>query len=530
MLAAEPVARLIASGLCIALEELTIYGSLQDLGVLWDLLDASTALKRLEMRSASPAPDSAPRLAARPHTLRLANCNTRWLTTLVASSLCERLQHLELVRLQGVSKGTWPSVPVEGLAWFGADNVSLPAFAAEQVIARLSPALEALELSDVSVSPPIIERVNAFESLRTLALRGRAVGDREAAALGPCLNRVERLDVSSTSITDRGLHCIADAAARVRSIDMSGLGVSGEAMCELVTRARCLEDLSACRIPGAPDDFASLGAALGQSEDRWRALSFDGTPIDDRVGCELGGQRLSSVRLNHTRVGRATAEKLLGSAGLAALSHLELGFCTLGDLGPAPGVRPRLASLLLGGTRLGLAEPEAFFDPDRLPALIALDLSHHRLAPGAVPALARMARTNRMRMLRIVDSPLWKPADFAELFEAIGPTVVALAAGRDWSSQALAVEALARTATPALTHLDLGECEMEPTLLARLLDTNPLQRLATLSAWGEQPEVVELLADHAIMHRLARVQVVGAEGLEVLEQSGLLGRYTVVSG
>ncbi|HWN69083.1 MAG TPA: hypothetical protein VNM90_15700 [Haliangium sp.] len=70
---------------------------------------------------------------------------------------------------------------------------------------------------------------------------------------------------------------------------------------------------------------------------------------------------------------------------------------------------------------------------------------------------------------------------------------------------------------------------MEPALLQRLLDTN-LQRLATLSVSGERPEVVELLASHAVVNRLARVQVAGAERLETLEQSTLLGPYTVVSG
>ncbi|HWN69082.1 MAG TPA: hypothetical protein VNM90_15695 [Haliangium sp.] len=109
MVAAESVKRLVASGLCMGLEGLMVYGTLQTPDSLWALLDALTELQWLDLRSPSPMLGSAPPVAARPSALHLGNCNTRWPTALTASSLFERVQRLKLVRLQGVSKGMWPS-------------------------------------------------------------------------------------------------------------------------------------------------------------------------------------------------------------------------------------------------------------------------------------------------------------------------------------------------------------------------------------------------------------------------------------
>ena len=528
MMTDESIARIIRSGLRTGLRELAITSRPPSLDAVWTLLDASPRLRHVALCDLGPVPDAIPATVSRPTTVRLTAMDGRWLKAMSGSPLFERVQALDVVGLQSAGKAVWPSVPIEKLSSLAVDQGVLPVGMSARVLTRLSAGTTSLTVAGDPLPDAVIEHINALDELRNLDVcRCRKLGDRQLAMLGPALARLEHLNLSHATLSRDGVKSIVTTSARLKAIDVSGTRLDGDALRELVSGLETLEALAAGWLSGTPDEFAVLGPAL--AEERWRRLTFEATPVDDRVGTALRGSRLSSVSFRNTKVGRATGEHLLGGPGLEGLRDVDLDYCALEELTPPGNPRPHLVALSLRGTRLEPTDPAAILHGERLPALTFLDLHTNRLGPEAASALADISARNRMRVLRISNTPRWKAKDFAELFAAAGPSLVELVAGRDGSGDAQAIAGLANVETPALARLDLSECVMAADTLQALLEGNALPRLEALRVTDDEPGVGDVLASHPIIGRLRTVQLVGEEWPEVLEQSPLLGRYALVS-
>jgi Leucine-rich repeat (LRR) protein len=209
-----------------------------------------------------------------------------------------------------------------------------------------------------------------------VSLRGTAVSDQNLVALGALGGVVRKLDVSGTGIGDDGMAAFT-RLPQLEELDLTGTTITDRGLGQL-------------KVPGLRrlilNNTYVEGTGLAASESL-EELDLLGSPVSD-AGLETIARSAPGLRRLHLGETDVTSAGLAALASLGKLQHLDLAATDIGDEGlKRLSKLSSLRFLRLRETRLSDAGL-AYIAP--LSSLEYLDLGRTRISNVGLPALAQL--------------------------------------------------------------------------------------------------------------------------------------------
>ena len=373
---------------------------------------------------------------------------------------------------------------------------------ARALLPEANNAFTTLRLVDSS-GEALVERACALGcDLQALALQATSLPRSlwEQLIVSGVLRHTGTLSLAYSNFASTALAALGEAAPELSHLDLSGLQMSALDGCVLPEKLRALEVCSA----GWTD------AHMQQWLKEERALPLEEVDLSDNpdltdVGMLLLVERARGLRrLNLTNT--SVSQRTLVAFGRqdSVLEHMSLSQIRFGPLRLLADIRfSHLHTLDLEDTHLVFEPPSSLWNRRCLPLIRDLNLTGGGLLQPQASFL-EFCRESELRELELAHTD---GSTSARAMEASATTLTRAVWGGWLGLEELLIDAINRTAFPALSELDLSEARFTSDQLAGLEPTH-LPVLERLSIGITNINALLTLAQHPLLGQLRFLVVV----------------------